>query len=202
MTSHDKSNQMAATHWSVEFAAMCRRLLSATEVLHDTTYSRLIVGNPDEVMELRKDDADDIDSLCDKLLYYLFHAKRQLGGESEALDEYETPRDHLWQDTEGRTTEWIHYRLSLVRDAARDVADHIRSIWHIPPNWVAEQGLDRNEKRLEFVLVSLEWARRDILKQLAQLVVIFDEYDDSDSTPPWEAWVSPNVALSDETDDE
>jgi hypothetical protein len=202
MKNQDEGNQMAATHPWVELTAMCRRFLSTVEVLNDTTYSRLIVGNPDEVMELRKDDADDVDSICHKLLYCLFVAKKQLGGESEALDEYETPRDHLWQDTEGRTTEWIHHRLSLVRDAARDMADHIRSIWHIPPNWVAEQGLDRNEKRLEFVLVSLEWARRDILKQLAQLVVIFDEYDDSDSTPPWEAWLSPDVRLSAEIDDE
>lgn len=203
MENQAQSNQIAATHPLEELTAMCRRLLSTAEVLHDTTYSRLIVGNPDEVMELRDDDADDVESICDKVLYDLFIAKKQLGGKSEALDEYETPHEHLGQDTEEcRTTEWIHHRLSLVRDAARDVADHIRSIWHIPPNWVAEQGLDRNEKRLEFVLVSLEWARRDILKQLAQLVVIFDQYDDSDSTPPWEAWLSPDVRLSAETDDE
>ena len=81
-----------------------------------------------------------------------------------------------------------------MRDAAHDVADHIRSIWHIPPNWVVEQGLDRDEERLEFVLVSLEQARRDILKELAKLVMIFDLYDDSGSAQPWEAWLRPHAA--------
>ncbi len=132
----------------------------------------------------------------------MFAAKKQLGGESEALDEYESPHDKSGQDVEeSPRTEldnWSYQRLSLVRNAARDMADHVRSVWHIPPNWVAEQGLDRDEKRLEFVLVSLDWARRDILKQLAELVTIFDDYDDSDSVQPSEAWLSPHIASGDE----
>lgn len=199
MTVKDESNQMAAAHPYVRLTAICRRVLSTAEVLHDAIDSRLKVGRLEERMELSESDAGDIVGICDRLLCNLLVAKKQTGGKSEALDEYETRQDRSEKDTEeSRTTERTYQRLSLVRNAAHDVADRIRSIWHTTPNWVVEQGLDRDEKRLEFVLVSLEQARRDILKEMARLVMIFDEYDDSDSAQPWEAWLSPHVGSIDE----
>ncbi len=202
MTLQDEKNQLAETHPLVTFKEFCRRFLTMAEVLHDAIDSRLRAGKAEEVMELSEGDAEDIVRICDRLLWNLFAAKKQLGGESEALDEYETPHDKSGQDVEecprARLDDWSYRDLSLVRDAARDMADHVRSVWHIPPNWVAEQGLYRDEKRLEFVLVSLDWARRDILKQLAGLVMIFDDYDDSDSAKPFEAWLRRHAASGNE----
>ena len=202
MTFQDERNQRAQTHPLVELTATCRKFLSMTEVLHDATDSRLRVGKAEEVMELCEDDAEDIGGICDRLLWNLLVAKKQAGGKSEALEEYESPHHESEQHVEECSgtdlDNWTYHGLSLVRDAARDMADHIRSIWHIPPNWVAEQGLDGDEKRLEFVMVSLDWARRDIIKQLAKLVMIFDDYDDSDSAEPWEAWLSPHASSGDE----
>ena len=199
MTFQDESNQMAAMHPYVRLTAICRRVLSMAEVLHDVTDSRLKPGKPEEAMDLSEDDAEEILKICERLLGCLLVAMKQTGGKSKALDEYESSHDQPEQDTDGcPITEWTHRNLALVRDAAHDVAHHIRSIWSITPNWIAEQGLDRDEKRHEFVIVSVDWARRDILKQLAKLVLIFDEYDDSDSAQPWEAWLSPNIALGDD----
>jgi hypothetical protein len=203
MTSQDISNQMAAAHPLIKVGELCLGFGLMAGVLYHAIDSRLKVGRLEERMELSERDDADINGICDRLLWNLHVARKHLGGKSEALDEYETPHDHSEQDIEDcRTTECTYRKLSQVRNAAHDMADHARSVWHIPTNWTAEQGLDRNEKRLEFILVSLEWARRDILKQLAQLVVIFDEYDNSDSTPPWESWVSPDVSLGAEIDDE
>jgi hypothetical protein len=202
MTFQDEKSQSAYKHPLVKLTAICRRFLSMAEVLHDAVDSRLRVSNTEEVMELSEGDAADIVRICDRLLWNLFAAKKQLGGKSEALDEYESPHDKSGEDVEecpgAGLDDWSYRDLSLVRDAARDMADHVRSVWHIPPNWVAEQGLDRDEKRLEFVLVSLDWARRDILKQLAKLVMIFDDYDDPDSAKPFEAWLSRHAASRDE----
>ena len=198
MTSKDKSKQMEVAHPHVRLTAICRRVLSTAEVLHDATDSRLSVGEPEKVMKLSESDAGVIIGICDKLLRNLLVAKKQTGGKSDALDAYETPHERSEQGTEecpgSDLGDRTYHRLLLVRDAAHDVADHIRSIWHIPPNWVVEQGLDRDEERLEFVLVSLEQARRDILKELAKLVMIFDLYDDSGSAQPWEAWLIPYAA--------
>lgn len=148
MKLHDESNELTKGNLLVRFTEECRKFLSMAAVLHDATGLRLRRGNAEEVMDLSESDAADIAGICDRVLCNLFAANKQLGGKSLALDEYESPREESEQDVEqcaGTDLDnWTYHRLSLVRDAARDMADHIRSIWHPSPNWVAEQGLDRD----------------------------------------------------------
>jgi hypothetical protein len=94
MLFHSASNQLLSKHPLVTLGDVLFSLGSMAEVLHDAIDTRLKVGKLEEVMDLWEWDAEKIDGTCDKLLGDLHVIRKQLGGKSEALDEYEAPHNH------------------------------------------------------------------------------------------------------------
>ncbi len=191
MTSQDKSNPMAATHPLVQLTATGRRMISMTEVVHDTIEPWLKGRRAKEVIEFSDLNAEAIGVISVNLLKHLIVTEMVLGLQTESRQEFESLCRKAEQDAEGpaqsKLVDESQLLLSLVSRFAKEITDQVRCLATAPTEWVVKQGLDRDLDSLDRTLRSLDYTRWLILKGFAKLVVIFDDSEDPASDEPREA---------------
>jgi hypothetical protein len=188
MTFKDENNQMAATHPLVRLTATFRRIISMTEVVHDTIEPWPKGRRAKDVIEFSDINSEAIGVISVNLLKHLIVAEMMLGLQTESRQEFESVCREAEQGPEGpfksKLVDESQLLLSLVSRFAKEMTDQVRCLAIAPTEWVVKQGLDDDLDRLNRTLRSLDHTRWQILKGFAKLVVIFDDHEDSTSDGP------------------
>ncbi len=193
----DESRQAEAFE---EFINACNRFQCMAQVVYDATYPWIKGGRAKETIHGSQNDAEAIGELSAALFKNLSVAQKLLWMNSEAPGAYERlcrkgndSSDDSVKTQPGDTT---HELLSLVSGFSRETADYIKSVWLTTPDWISKQWSERREEGFEYVSRSLDYARWQILKDFAKLVIIFDDCQGPDSDVPTEAWQRDQGAIA------
>jgi hypothetical protein len=191
MTFKDEGNQISATHPLVKLTATFRRIISMTEVVHDTIEPWLKGRRAKDVIEFSDINAEAIGVISVNLLKHFIVAEMLLGLQTESRQEFESLCREAEQDAEGaaksKLVDESALVLSLVSRFAKETTDQVRCLATAPTEWVVKRGFDRDLASLDRTLRSLDHTRWQILKGFAKLVVIIDDHEDPAPDGPCDA---------------
>lgn len=191
---------MEATHPLVELTATFRRIISMTEVVHDTIEPWLKGRRAKDVIELSDINAEAIGVISVNLLKHLIVVETVLGLQTESRQEFESVCRKAEQDAKepdkSKLVDESHLLVSLVSRFAKEMTDQVRCLAAAPTKWVVKQGLDSDRDSLNRTLRSLDHTRGQILKGFAKLVVIFEDREDPVSDEPRDALREDQPALN------